>query len=102
MVTAITLIRLLGGVFAWTIVASLITAGLYLWDKRAAANGRRRIPEKTLLGWSTLGGWPGGFITGRMIRHKTQKRSYRIQFSLAIVIHVLAVVSLCYFNWHKG
>ena len=84
------------GFVVWTLVASLVTAALYMWDKRAAVKDHRRLPEKTLLGWALLGGWPGGLITGRSIRHKTQKTSYRIQFFVCAIIHVAASAWLFY------
>ncbi len=82
----------------WTLLASLITAFLYWWDKRAAGKDLWRVSEKTLLSCSVLGGWPGGLIAGKLIRHKTQKTTYRIQFFLAAVLHVLTVGVV----WFKG
>jgi uncharacterized membrane protein YsdA (DUF1294 family) len=63
-------------------------------DKRAARSGSRRVPEKTLLLASVLGGWPGGYLAGQKLRHKTAKVSYRVQFAIAAVIHVVAVVAI--------
>lgn len=88
----------------WTAVASLITAGLYAWDKRAAGratgpNGRR-IPERTLLGWSLVGGWPGGWVAGRMLRHKTAKQSYRIRFAVCVALHGILMVMIGYQLWN--
>ncbi|QDT13782.1 DUF1294 domain-containing protein [Planctomycetes bacterium K23_9] len=77
----------------WTLVASLVTACLFIWDKRAARNSARRVSESTLLLWSLVGGWPGGLIAGRMVRHKTQKVSFRIPFVLAAITHVVAIVA---------
>ncbi len=72
------------------IVMSVITAGAYIYDKRCAKLGRRRIPEATLFGCCLLGGWPGGFVAGRMIRHKTRKASYRVVFALIVALHLAA------------
>ena len=82
---------MLTSILVWTSLASLITAGLFVWDKRAAEKDRRRISERTLLTWSLLGGWPGGLFASRLVRHKTQKRSFRIPFSLCIVLNVAIV-----------
>ncbi len=82
----------------WTLVANLITGGLYVWDKRSAGKDRRRVSEKTLLMWSLLGGWPGGLITGKWIRHKTQKTSYRIKFFIAAIINIATCTGLWYFT----
>ncbi len=70
-----------------------MTAGMYLWDKRAAIKDKPRVAEKTLLVWSLLGGWPGALIAGKKIRHKTIKGSYRIKFVAASLLNI-AVVSL--------
>lgn len=93
---------------AETILASAITAVLYWWDKRIAQSSprsddhgkpsRRRIPERTLLLASLLGGWPGGWWASQRFRHKTQKNSYRIQFVIVCVIHVLAVLCVLRFG----
>tara|TARA_R110002073_G_scaffold336224_2_gene531055 strand:- start:949 stop:1314 length:366 start_codon:yes stop_codon:yes gene_type:complete len=88
------------GFAIWTLVASLITAILYAWDKRAAQTDRRRIPERTLLGWSLVGGWPGGWIAGRWLRHKTYKRSYRIQFALAATLNLLGIAAVVYASFN--
>lgn len=79
---------------AETFFASVLTAVLYWKDKRAARGKTQRIPEKTLLLASLLGGWPGGYLAGQKLRHKTSKVSYRIQFVVAAVIHVVSVVAI--------
>tara|TARA_R110002049_G_scaffold4601_5_gene32248 strand:- start:350535 stop:350807 length:273 start_codon:yes stop_codon:yes gene_type:complete len=78
-------------ILVWTALASLTNAAFFLWDKRAAERGHRRIPERTLLLWSIAGGWPGGLMAGRWIRHKTQKVSFRIQFAACVVLNVTLV-----------
>ncbi|MGB7328361.1 MAG: DUF1294 domain-containing protein [Rubripirellula sp.] len=78
----------------WTLVASLVTAWLYARDKRAAGRKDRRTPEKTLLIWSLVGGWPGGLIASRLLRHKTYKLSYRIPFVACVIVNVAATVGL--------
>lgn len=75
----------------WILLASMITAILYLWDKRAAIKDRRRVSENTLLVWSTLGGWPGAIAAGRLARHKTLKSSYRLRLVLAVMINILLI-----------
>lgn len=70
--------------------ASLVTAALYWRDKRAAQQGRRRIPERTLHIAELLGGWPGALVARQFLRHKTRKWSYRLVYGLILAIHVAA------------
>lgn len=85
----------------WMLVASAVTAVLYAWDKRAAVKGRSRIAEKTLLIWCAAGGWPGGLITSKVFRHKTQKISYRIMFWLAVGLNLLVIGGLLYLQMNR-
>jgi uncharacterized membrane protein YsdA (DUF1294 family) len=85
---------MLAGLAIWTVVVSAMTAILYFWDKRAAIQGRPRIREKTLLACSILGGWPGGLAAGQLLRHKTQKASYRIKFSICAGVNVVSLIAI--------
>ncbi len=64
---------------------SLIAFGLYVWDKRAAQEGRRRIPERNLHLVALLGGWPGALCAQQQLRHKSQKMSFRIVLWLCVM-----------------
>ena len=85
---------MVAGLAIWTLLMSIVTAILYVWDKRSAIKDHPRVPEKTLLAFSLLGGWPGGWLAGRAFRHKTQKRSYRIRFAVCAMIHSLGVLAV--------
>lgn len=80
----------------WILLISVLTACLYVWDKRAATKDRPRIAEKTLLTCSALGGWPGAVIAGQSIRHKTQKLSYRIRFALCVIVNIAVIAAILY------
>ncbi|MFN3202809.1 MAG: DUF1294 domain-containing protein [Bradymonadia bacterium] len=71
------------------LVMSVVSFVMYAWDKRAATKGHRRTPEKTLHLVDLLGGWPGGWLAMRTVRHKTQKRSFRMVFWATVALHVL-------------
>lgn len=51
---------------------SLLTFILFGADKHKAKAHKWRIPEKTLLGLSLLGGFAGGFLGMEFFRHKTK------------------------------
>lgn len=51
---------------------SLLTFILFGADKHKARAHKWRIPEKTLLGLSLLGGFAGGFLGTEFFRHKTK------------------------------
>lgn len=71
----------------WIGVASVVTYILYAWDKRRAQRGEWRIPEKVLHFWEVLGGWPGGFLAQRRLRHKSAKLSYLVTFWSIVALH---------------
>ncbi len=71
--------------------ASLVTYVAYALDKAAAASGRWRTPERRLLLLGLLGGWPGGLLAQRMLRHKTGKRSFLVAFWASVLVNVSVV-----------
>ena len=76
------------------LAASLICFVLYLVDKRRAGTAHRRISERTLLLWGLVGGWPGAIAAQQIVRHKTQKTSFRRAFWLTVVVNVALFVAL--------
>jgi uncharacterized membrane protein YsdA (DUF1294 family) len=86
----------------WTIAAAyfvgvnVVTFAMYAWDKRAAGRNRRRVSERSLLTAALLGGSPAAFVAGRMLRHKTVKRSFRARFSLVVVTQVALIALVIY------
>ena len=86
----------------WFVLASLITSGLYVWDKHTAKRESRRVSERTLLLWSLVGGWPGALITGRAIRHKTVKLSYRVKFVACAIANTVVVAAALYWRYVHG
>ena len=70
--------------------ASAITYMAYAFDKHAAQKGRQRIPEMTLHFMELLSGWPGALLAQLSLRHKTSKRSYRIEFWAITIVNLAA------------
>ncbi|TWU58920.1 hypothetical protein Poly51_17000 [Rubripirellula tenax] len=89
-----TQLAILTGLSVWIALASLVAAWLYVRDKSAARADRQRVPEKTLLLWCLVGGWPGGWIAGRWLRHKSSKLSYRVAFMVCVIVNVATVIGV--------
>lgn len=70
------------------VVASVVTFAAYGFDKRRAARGGRRVPERTLHLLEALGGWPGALVASAVFRHKTQKLGFRVVRVLLSAAHV--------------
>ncbi|HEU5072003.1 MAG TPA: DUF1294 domain-containing protein [Verrucomicrobiae bacterium] len=58
---------------------------IYARDKRRAEAGEWRVPEARLHFLDLLGGWPGGFLAQRRLRHKCSKGSYQFMFWLIVL-----------------
>ena len=58
---------------AYLAILSFVTFFFYAVDKGKAKKGAWRIPEKTLLGLSFVGGAVGGYTAMYLVRHKTKK-----------------------------
>ena len=69
----------------WIVIVSSVCYGFYAWDKHRARAGEWRIPENMLHCWEMMGGWPGGFIAQRRLRHKSSKSSYLLSFWLIVI-----------------
>ncbi|MBE9178339.1 cold shock and DUF1294 domain-containing protein [Oculatella sp. LEGE 06141] len=68
---------------------SLLTFSLYADDKSRAKRGDWRTPEKTLHLCELAGGWLGGFVAQRRLRHKSSKKSYQAEFWTIVTLHHL-------------
>lgn len=81
------------GLVAGMSMACFVVYGI---DKQRAANGSRRIPERTLHLLAFFGGWPGGVLAQRKFRHKTRKMPFLIAFWAVVVLHFAIVGSVAY------
>jgi uncharacterized membrane protein YsdA (DUF1294 family)/cold shock CspA family protein len=72
---------------------SILTFLVYADDKSAAAKGRWRTPEGSLLALGLVGGWPGAVVAQRMLRHKTRKMSFQLAFWGTVALNVAAFVT---------
>jgi uncharacterized membrane protein YsdA (DUF1294 family)/cold shock CspA family protein len=97
-VLLLSLLPLVGAIhFTWTTrnpiplvlypVMSLVTYALYADDKSRAKRKDWRTSEQTLHLCEIAGGWLGGFIAQRILRHKNQKTSYQAAFWAIVILH---------------
>jgi uncharacterized membrane protein YsdA (DUF1294 family) len=85
-------------VIAYAVLISALTYWVYGRDKRRAENGEWRVPEARLHLLDLLGGWPGGFLAQRRLRHKCSKGSYQFVFWLIVLVWQFAAVDSLQ-NW---
>jgi uncharacterized membrane protein YsdA (DUF1294 family)/cold shock CspA family protein len=83
----------------WYLALSTVTFFAYGLDKTAARQDRRRTPERVLQFLALLGGWPGGWIAQRTIRHKSRKISFQIEFWICVIVNVIVLAALI---WKGG
>lgn len=74
------------------IALGVVSLMVYAFDKSAAAAGRWRSSEQSLLALSLLSGWPGGLVAQQLLRHKSSKASFRQAFWVTVVLNVGAFV----------
>lgn len=85
---------------SWFALISLVTFGVYGFDKRRAKQEGQRISEKALHILSLIGGWPGAIAGQKLFRHKTVKTRFRIIFWLTVAGNMLVTVIL-YAAYHQ-
>ncbi|HEY0846407.1 MAG TPA: DUF1294 domain-containing protein [Noviherbaspirillum sp.] len=78
------------------LLTSLATFVAYAFDKSAARNKRRRIPENTLHAFGLAGGWPGALIAQSALRHKSKKMPFRAILWLTAMLHCAAFSAWLY------
>ncbi|MCM8531268.1 MAG: DUF1294 domain-containing protein [Lentisphaeraceae bacterium] len=82
-------------IFLWIYLSlSFITFIIYAKDKRAARKATWRTPEQTLHLLALLGGWPGALVAQQLLRHKTQKKSFRILFWITLILNLSLFIFL--------
>jgi uncharacterized membrane protein YsdA (DUF1294 family)/cold shock CspA family protein len=74
--------------------ASIVTFIAYASDKSKAQRNAWRTPESNLHFLALIGGWPGAAIAQQTLRHKSQKRDFRIVFWLTVIVNCGALTWL--------
>ena len=93
----LTLLGMAGKLPKWLpacyLVMSPFTFMAYWLDKRRAGEvGVRRIPERRLLTFDAIFGWPGGLAAQHYWRHKNRKSAYQWKFWAIAVAHLVGLV----------
>ena len=80
--------------FIYLCIINAVSFLLMLIDKQKAKKNRWRIPERTLLGVSAIGGSVGGLLGMYLLRHKTLHKRFAIGIPLMFITHVIALYFL--------
>lgn len=93
--------RVPGWVAALYAGASVVCALVYAIDKSAAVAGRWRVSESTLHTLSLVGGWPGALVAQQVLRHKSNKATFRAAFWVTVLANVVGFVAI-HSPWGAG
>lgn len=72
---------------------NLATFAAFGWDKAAARQRDRRIPERTLLTLAALGGAPAALLARQTLRHKTRKQPFGAWLMLIVFAQATVVIA---------
>jgi uncharacterized membrane protein YsdA (DUF1294 family)/cold shock CspA family protein len=73
---------------------SMITFLAYAFDKSKAQRGAWRVKESRLHFFALIGGWPGAAIAQQLLRHKSQKREFRMVFWFTVMTNISLLIFL--------
>jgi uncharacterized membrane protein YsdA (DUF1294 family) len=79
------------GVLLWFIAVNIMAFLVFGYDKATARLGQTRVPEKVLLAFAFMGGWPLAYLSMRLFRHKTsgEKAGFRKSFWILVAIEMV-------------
>ena len=83
------------------IIISAVGIFMTVKDKNSAINGKKRIPEKTLMLVGLLGGALPMFITMNMIHHKTKHFKFMLGLPAEIILQIAIIFAVAYFTTTK-
>ena len=84
----------------YLIIINLIAIVVTAHDKLAAIRQRRRVPEKTLMLISALGGAPAMYLTMLVIRHKTRKPLFMIGIPVIFLLELAIILLGAHYVFH--
>ncbi|UIJ70311.1 DUF1294 domain-containing protein [Aurantimonas sp. HBX-1] len=83
-------------VLAYLLAVNATAYAAFAYDKAMAIEGRRRVPERRLLGLALIGGSVGAVAAQRVLRHKTRKEPFRSQLRGIVGLHVVLVLGAAF------
>ena len=91
-------INLLNILIVYLIVISIISIVVCIYDKKISKKNRveLRIPEKTLLILSALGGSVAMFITMLTVRHKTKHVKFMLGIPVIMVLQAALAIGIAF------
>ena len=72
------------------LMMSVLSYASYAVDKQRAKKNAWRLTERGLLLLDLLGGWPGGFLAQRRLRHKCSKPGFQFYFWFIVLAYQFA------------
>ena len=86
--------------FAYIVIISLISVIVCIYDKGISKKNKveLRVPEKTLMLLSAIGGSVAMYLTMLLIRHKTKHVKFMLGIPLIIAFHAAIVYLLFHFH----
>lgn len=79
-------------VLIYVLIINLFGFLIMFIDKKKAEHGAWRIPEKTLLITTMLGGWIGTYSGMKLFHHKTQKPRFSIGIPVIAIVEIVAII----------
>jgi len=85
---------MLKAVLIYLAAISLVSVVITIHDKLSAKRSKRRVPERTLIMLSLVGGSAAMYMTMQLIRHKTRHAKFMIGIPLIMLLQLVAVIIL--------
>ena len=78
-------------------VISFVAFVMTVWDKHCARRGKWRVPERSLITVSLLGGSVMMLLTMKLVRHKTKHPKFMVGIPVIIVLQFVAAEVVYYY-----
>ena len=75
----------------YLLLINIVTFLAFAIDKRRAVKRKWRIPEKTLLGLSIIGGSAGGLIAMYFFRNKIRKAAFAYGLPIMLLAQIIVI-----------